>query len=98
MSDARRKKGSADSMENWDDSYRGVVHLGSVGGLADEFTLCGLAFDEPLSEHGGEAMRPSGEPCTCRECATVARAMLPYLKKEVRRIGRTIDTLGDETI
>lgn len=75
---------------NWYDSYRGVVHLTSFN-QGNEFTLCGLAFDEPSSEHGGERMVYTDKPCTCAECAKMANILLPYLKKEVKRIKDTIE-------
>lgn len=71
-------------MTNMFDPYRNVVHLGypNSGG---EFTLCGLAFDEPSSEWGCDSMRDIKTPCTCPECKSMAKELLPYLKREMKR-------------
>lgn len=63
----------------------GVVHLKSemCGG---EYTLCGLAFDEPASERGEECMEDSDAPCNCPECIETAKRLLPYLQREMRRL------------
>lgn len=70
---------------NLNDTYRGVIHLGcpQAGG---EYTLCGYAFDEPFSEYGAEMMSNTTSPCTCPECIAIAKELLPYLKKELRKI------------
>lgn len=74
-------------MNNWDDKYRGVVHLGSpYGGF--EYTLCGFAYDEPVSEHGGEAMSETDAACTCEECKRIALVIFPFLNKEIRRFDK----------
>lgn len=73
--------------ENWFDSDRDVVHL-SAQSPCGELTLCGFAFDEPASERGGELMIETDEPCTCQDCIEQARFLLPYLKREIRRVGK----------
>lgn len=71
-------------MTNMFDPYRNVVHLGSPG-CGNEYTLCGLAFDEPSSEWGYEPMSIVKTPCTCPECKNMAKELLPYLKREIKR-------------
>ena len=72
-------------MENWEDSYRGVVHLGTFG-CGGEYTLCGLAYDEPVSEHHAEVMVSTSDVCTCEHCLLAMRNLLPYLKRESRKV------------
>lgn len=74
-------------MKNWKDSYRGVVHLGTFGG-GGEYTLCGFAYDEPASEHNAEVMVETSDVCTCEHCLLAMRNLLPYLKRESRRIAK----------
>ena len=74
-------------MYNWEDTYRGVIHLASPGG-GYEYTLCGLAWDEPSSEYGADVMEQTSKACTCRDCIGHARFLLPYLKREISRIDK----------
>lgn len=64
----------------------GIVHIINDDMGCGEFTLCGLAFDEPSSERGEEPMRYTDAPCNCEECIAIAQRMLASLKKEVRRL------------
>lgn len=70
---------------NWKDTYRGVVHLGMTGG-GDEFTLCGLAYDEPASEHGADVMEMTSAVANCHDCINCAKSLMPYLEKEMKRV------------
>ena len=70
---------------NLNDTYRGVIHL-CVPRTGGEYTLCGYAFDEPASEHDAEPMADTTSPCTCPDCIGIAKELLPYLKKEIRKI------------
>lgn len=70
---------------NWKDTYRGVVHLGMTGG-GDEFTLCGLAYDEPASEHGADVMEVTSAVANCHDCISTAMKLMPYLEKEMKRV------------
>ena len=74
-------------MNNLKDSYRGVVHISCVN-CGGEHTLCGFAFDEPASEHGAAVMSETNDVCTCSECIDLMRKLLPYLKRESRRIAK----------
>ncbi len=69
---------------NYLDTYRGVVHINS-GECGGECTLCGYAFDEPLSEHGGECMTSTDSPVTCPDCIERAEQLLPMLRRELKR-------------
>jgi len=74
---------------NFKEPSTGVVHLwnGVSGGInAYEFTLCGLAWDTPHVEYGQESMVHTDEPCNCPDCYRIAKTLLPYLKKEFKRI------------
>ena len=71
----------------WLEPSTGVIHLTSFA-CGDEYTLCGLAFDEPSSERGEESMVQTDKPCTCELCWTQARKLYPYLKKQINRLNR----------
>lgn len=73
--------------ENWLDTFRGVVHIGApmCGG---EYTVCGLAYDEPRSEHGGDAMQETDLPPTCPDCIHDGRILLETLRRQLRRVNR----------
>lgn len=73
--------------ENWLDTFRGVVHIGAPG-CGGEYTVCGLAFDEPRSEHGGESMQETNLPPTCPDCISDGRIMLETLRRQLRRVNR----------
>ena len=73
--------------DNWQDTYRGVVHLG-YGDNMGETTLCGLTFDEPSVLYGGAYMESTSAPCTCPECIERAKMLLAYLRREMRRVKR----------
>jgi len=73
--------------ENWLDTYRGVVHIGAPGGEG-EHTVCGLAFDEPSSEHGGDAMQETALRPTCPDCIADGRILLEILQRQLRRVSR----------
>lgn len=65
----------------------GIVHIkmsSYYGG--GEYTLCGDAYDRPLSEDGESVMVDSDEVCNCEKCIAIAERLLPILKKELRRI------------
>ena len=70
---------------NFYDSYRGVVHIGQPG-MGGEFTVCGLACDEPASEHGAEAMKDTDLPPTCPGCIDTGRRLLDTLRRQLRRV------------
>lgn len=65
----------------------GIVHLKSFA-CGDEYTLCGLAFDEHASERGEKSMLDSDEPCNCPDCIRDLEELLPYLQKEMKRLKR----------
>lgn len=73
--------------ENWLDTYRGVVHIGAPGG-GGEYTVCGLAFDEPVSEHGCDSMQETDLPPTCPDCIYYGRILLETLRRQLRRVNR----------
>ena len=80
---------NTDKHLNMKEPSTGVVHLwnGSYCGIAaHEYTLCGLAYDEPASERGQKVMIPSKEPCNCPHCYRQAASLIPYLKKQFKRI------------
>lgn len=73
--------------ENWLDTFRGVVHIGApVGG--GEYTICGLAYDEPASEHDEDAMVETCLPPTCPDCIYEGRILLETLRRQLRRVNR----------
>lgn len=69
---------------NYLDTFRGVVHINSGAG-GGEYTLCGLAFDEPTSEYGADSMTDTDSPVTCPDCISAAEQMLPILRRELKR-------------
>lgn len=71
--------------ENWLDTFRGVVHIGAQG-CGGEYTVCGLAFDEPSSEYGGDAMQETALPPTCPDCIFHGRILLETLRRQLRRV------------
>lgn len=64
----------------------GIVHIKHCWMCGGEYTLCGVAFDEPQSERGEEPMQESDAPCNCPECISLAKNMLPFLQREMRRL------------
>ena len=71
-------------MRNLYDKYRNVVHLSSPL-CGYEYTLCGLAYDEPSSEHGVVSMHYVNDACTCEDCIMTMNELIPYLKREKRK-------------
>ena len=73
--------------ENWLDTYRGVVHIGAPG-CGGEYTVCGLAYDEPSSEHDEDAMVETCLPPTCPDCISDGQLLLGILQRQLRRVNR----------
>ena len=73
--------------QNLKDTFRGVVHIGQCG-PGYEFTLCGLAWDEPCSEWGAETMEDTDAVCTCPDCYHILNELLPKLQRESKRMER----------
>lgn len=78
----RKKK----NMPHFIEPSTGIVHIKNESVCGGEFTLCGVAFDEPHSERGEDFMQDSDDPCNCEECIAVAKQLLPCLKYEIRRL------------
>ena len=72
-------------VKNWYDEYRHVVHLASPW-CGYEYTLCGLAYNEPSSEHGVDSMHRVSNACTCEECIRIMNELIPYLNREKRKV------------
>ena len=73
--------------ENWLDTYRGVVHIGTPNAGGD-YTVCGLAYDEPASEHSADMMEQTDLPPNCPECIYYGRSLLGTLLRQLRRAGK----------
>lgn len=63
----------------------GIIHINHPTACGGEFTLCGVAYDEPASERGEPAMVDCDLPANCPECLRDARVLLPILRHELRR-------------
>lgn len=68
----------------WLEPSTGVIHL-TMFACGDEYTLCGLAFDEPSSERGEESMVQTDKLCNCEYCWACANKLFPYLKQQLNR-------------
>lgn len=73
--------------DNWLDTFRGVVHIGTPHAGGD-YTVCGLAYDEPASEHGADVMEETELPPTCPDCIYYGRNLLGTLRRQLRRVNR----------
>lgn len=71
---------------NWIEPSTGIVHLHGIGVGGGEDTLCGLMWDEPLSERNEKPMEYTNKKCNCEDCIRIANNLIPYLKKQIRRI------------
>lgn len=73
--------------ENLLDTFRNVVHIGNPTGCG-EYTVCGLAFDEPATDHGADRMEDTDLPPTCPDCICDGRRLLETLRRQLRRVSR----------
>ena len=67
----------------------GIVHL-MMPNSGGEYTLCGDAFDRPLTEDGQESMEDTTKPCNCYRCISAMNLLIPYFRKEKRRVSNII--------
>jgi hypothetical protein len=68
----------------------GIVHL-MMPNSGGEYTLCGDAFDRPLTEEGQESMQDTTKPCNCYRCISAMNLLMPYFRKEKRRISNIVN-------
>ena len=63
----------------------GVVHLMDPSGCG-EYTMCGIAFDEPSSERNQQVMAYTKEKINCPDCIETARQLHNYLTGALKEI------------
>lgn len=76
--------------ENLLDTFRNVVHIGNPNGCG-EYTVCGLALDEPSTDHGADRMEDTDLPPTCPDCIYDGRRLLETLRRQLRRVNRGVE-------
>lgn len=63
----------------------GIVHLMDPTVSGGEYTFCGIAWDEPATEHRGEAMVDTKLPINCEECLRNARILKNYTTRALKK-------------